>query len=886
MKTKEEIEILRADALAGNAGAQNDLGCAYSSGDGVVKNLKEAFIWFERSAKQGNKYGQYNVGRYYQYGFGTPKNIQLAIEWYEKAAEQGFGQAANMLGEIYEKGIKNVIGPNIQKNQREAYYWYKIGATKEDSLAKYNLARCYELGIGIPVDLNLALQLYALCGREESVIEDKWNNILKSFNPTQSAMIRALNMFNQNPFRVLGVYSNSTTKEIRAIKSQIDALLMVGKEIEVQNDHLIPSNIKDNIDICNNNKEYAQTILNNLKSNINIEKFLKPISKISKSNTKLYESFKVRTINSKIRIYESTLSSSETSLDSWLKIKENEPDWGMLPVRNTETIDDAVRNISSDESRLKYALFWFCNITMNDDKCLNLLKERKWEEACDLWEDEEESFSSLINLSVMNWVDSNDDLAISRVLTIIHNDKFRQEFLTAVTSNRRDLSENDLSHIFWDVIFELPDTPYSSLDFFHKIIEGNTDYYHVKQTITENDIIYIKDKCFKKLKKSIDETIQKIDSLQDNLSIKYEAFNQLISVAIEDLKWIKRFFGKDYYRYRLLCDDIANRLLAFAIHYNNDKIDDWSAPQKALSIATSAMNIAVDENMRERCKQNVDIFKRNKQILSTDKLLEAIDKIFKEVDEKSVTLSQAEKIETDVEMFLGCIKTENGKESDLYKNVSDNAVNAILNVIIAICNRDKDASTAISASGLLKKLKNMDMSSETRSRLERNISIISNNMVAAMRRGNLGDLGGSGKTYSKEENTTRRIHKALATVCSIAAFALMWYYMSWNNNLQYFMETMPLWGYICIIFMVLIALFPIIMWGLEFQKDPLNTRLYWLDNSVESLYNLSNDIMRAGVQGRKTYSWPFAIPFQLLGIAIWILSFPIKGIAKLAAMIK
>ena len=52
MKTKEEIEILRADAFAGDAGAQNDLGCAYSSGDGVIKNQKEAFMWFERS---GNK---------------------------------------------------------------------------------------------------------------------------------------------------------------------------------------------------------------------------------------------------------------------------------------------------------------------------------------------------------------------------------------------------------------------------------------------------------------------------------------------------------------------------------------------------------------------------------------------------------------------------------------------------------------------------------------------------------------------------------------------------------------------------------------------------------------------------------------------------------------
>ena len=40
MKTKEEIEILRADALAGDSRAQNDLGCAYSSGDGVTKKMK------------------------------------------------------------------------------------------------------------------------------------------------------------------------------------------------------------------------------------------------------------------------------------------------------------------------------------------------------------------------------------------------------------------------------------------------------------------------------------------------------------------------------------------------------------------------------------------------------------------------------------------------------------------------------------------------------------------------------------------------------------------------------------------------------------------------------------------------------------------------------
>ena len=131
MKTKEEIEILRADALAGDSRAQNDLGCAYSSGDGVTKNLKEAFRWFELSAKQGNEFGQYNLGRYYQTGSGVRKNLKLAIEWLRKSAEQGFDKAAYLLGTIYEngyqpKGLETMYSHelSISADPEEAFYWY------------------------------------------------------------------------------------------------------------------------------------------------------------------------------------------------------------------------------------------------------------------------------------------------------------------------------------------------------------------------------------------------------------------------------------------------------------------------------------------------------------------------------------------------------------------------------------------------------------------------------------------------------------------------------------------------------------------------------------------------------------------------------------------
>ena len=279
-----------------------------------------------------------------------------------------------MLGQIFENGfkanetdriLKRVSGPNIGKNQKEAFYWYKIGASNGEGLAKYNLARCYELGIGTPIDMKKALELYAGCGKSKTERQEKWNNIFKNFNPAQSEKIRALTIFNQNPFRILGIWSNSSEKEIRAIKSRMDALLKVGKEIEIQNDHIIPSNIQDNIDTCENNKEYAQQRLESAKENHN-------------------------------NILEISVNNAETDISWWLKVKEKEPEWSMIPARTSEIIEDAFRTLSLDECRVKHALFWFCNVSSKDDRCINLLLEHKWDEADDLW-DEEESFSSLIN---------------------------------------------------------------------------------------------------------------------------------------------------------------------------------------------------------------------------------------------------------------------------------------------------------------------------------------------------------------------------------------------------------------------------------------------------------------------------------------------------------
>lgn len=712
MHTKEKIVLLRADALAGDSGAQNDLGCAYASGDGVAKNLKEAFMWFERSAKQGNKYGQYNVGNYYQYGFGVVKNIQSAIEWYEKSALQGYGKAANMLGQIYEAGytineseriLNRASGPNIKKNPREAFYWYSLGSSYDEGVAKYNLARCYELGIGTPVDFAKALELYADCDKSDQEIQEKWDNIFKYYNPTKSERIRALNMFNSNPFRILGIWSNSSEKEIRAIKSRIDALLKVGKAIEIPNDRIIPSNIQENLETCENNKDYAQLRLNSAKE---CDK----------------------------HTWEISIDNAEHEINWWLKVKEKEPEWSMIPARTSEIIEDAIRLLSSDESRVKYALFWFCNVSAKDEKCIKLLLEHKWKEADELW-DEEKSFSSLINQSVMKWIDGYDDLAISNILTIIHNDKFRNDFLATVVPNRIKVSENELSQIFWDVVFELPDTQYSSLEYFHQIIKGEADI-SVKEAITESDIAYIQNKCFEKLKGSIDSIILKIESYQDyDFSKKFDDFLQLVSIAKEDLKCIRRFFNEEYYRYRLLCDDIANRILSFAIHYNNDNKENWNAPNGAKYLASEALNIAINSTLRERCEKNLDIFTNNCRIVQTKKSIEFIDKELEKI--KGVILSPSDLESTLKSVILGIeiIRDHAGRKSSVYLNESSRIVNIFLDKVINICNFSQTFSTYFGVEPILKRLQKMDMTPETKERLEKNIKILSSQLEPVLGNG-------------------------------------------------------------------------------------------------------------------------------------------------------
>ena len=717
MKTKEEIEILRADALAGDSRAQNSLGCAYASGDGVVKDLKEAFMWFEKAAQNGDKYGQYNAGLYYQNGWGCVKNVSKAIEWYEKSAMQGYGKAAHSLGKIHEKGDNyesefnpnaacdsNLIGKALgrvlyaQRHYDEAFFWYNVGARVYDENSIYDVARCYEKGIGTPKCLFRAYELYKKSKFPEA--KKSLNDLLKTYNPLLDSRLLHFDIIGKNPYRILGVFSNSTEREIRANKSKLDVMAKVGKSPTFETDHILPCNVSDNIETLRSRIKFCES------SELDI------LLRINKD--------------------------SQEKLQDWLEAEKTNPEWNVLPERSIENIQEAIQKIATDVERVKYALFWFCNYSTADKKAFDDLSEHN--QAWFLAYVNALEFPTPINQAVTSWTNRNNERAIEETLKFIADDKCREEFVTAVTSGRIQLSKDELYAIFLDAIFDFPEAELSLYNLTekrikNKFIEIGKDFYYKK--------------LFNAIVAPIEDLLHIAEAKDSNDWIKIKsAYENAACIANKTKKQLQYFIGEDYYQYELFCNKIALKFLEFGIHYNNDNTEDYDAPRIALKFAKLANSIAIDDALCERCRKNVTIFENNTQMTQTEKACSVIDETFRGFDRKKATLLQVEETFNVVSKRLGVIESQAGKDSEIYRVESNGIVNTILNIVIDICNSNQNGSTARKAVKLLSDLQEMVMSPETRNRLDKNIKILSSNLQSAFGNSPLNHPIGSQSDYT------------------------------------------------------------------------------------------------------------------------------------------
>ena len=104
----------------------------YRQGQGVQKNLFEAFWWFKRAAEQGYGQAQYNLGLMCSRGEGVAKDDKEAVKWYRLSAEQRISGAQSNLGLMYEKGL------GVEQDYVEAHKWFNIAGVNGNATGKKN----------------------------------------------------------------------------------------------------------------------------------------------------------------------------------------------------------------------------------------------------------------------------------------------------------------------------------------------------------------------------------------------------------------------------------------------------------------------------------------------------------------------------------------------------------------------------------------------------------------------------------------------------------------------------------------------------------------------------------------------------------------------------
>ncbi len=151
-------EDFMAAAEAGDAGAEHMLMRMFEENKLYAENLQaETLKWTRRAAEKGVVHAQYSLGKLYAQQVATAKD---AVEWLNRAAEQGHPDAYYQLGLLFANGAGEV-----RANANESTRLFQIAASEFDVYAQkgsadaqYKLAGMYQKGLGMKVNMKLALK--------------------------------------------------------------------------------------------------------------------------------------------------------------------------------------------------------------------------------------------------------------------------------------------------------------------------------------------------------------------------------------------------------------------------------------------------------------------------------------------------------------------------------------------------------------------------------------------------------------------------------------------------------------------------------------------------------------------------------------------------------
>ena len=150
---KDQLAKVKAQAEAGVAEAQIQLGMCYRDGRGVEKDYEKALKWYRACADQGNSEGMDNVGFMHLRGWGVPESFDIAAGYFKASAAKNHAQGQFNMGNCY------FSGQGVEQNYDRAIDYWERAAKQGHENATWRLATLQASGEGVPLNRDKAEEL-------------------------------------------------------------------------------------------------------------------------------------------------------------------------------------------------------------------------------------------------------------------------------------------------------------------------------------------------------------------------------------------------------------------------------------------------------------------------------------------------------------------------------------------------------------------------------------------------------------------------------------------------------------------------------------------------------------------------------------------------------
>ena len=115
---------LRERATKGDADAQFTLGKNYEAGrSGLKKDFEQASNWYRLAADQGDPFAQASLGLLYRFGKGVPRDLVQAYLWLELSARHTTGADSESMAEYRDAAAAQMTLAQISEAKRLARDW-------------------------------------------------------------------------------------------------------------------------------------------------------------------------------------------------------------------------------------------------------------------------------------------------------------------------------------------------------------------------------------------------------------------------------------------------------------------------------------------------------------------------------------------------------------------------------------------------------------------------------------------------------------------------------------------------------------------------------------------------------------------------------------------